>query len=119
MFVCTEDLNKVDTLNDLTAKLGLPKYDGFDQVLNEGAYNVGGHRGYDKATTWEELELEKATIVEKVDAFKDGDKQTTTTASTSMTNGIPLPDDLYLELKDFIDPMNERLFALTGKRCDW
>lgn len=35
------------------------------------------------------------------------------------TNGIPLPEDLLAELKEFIDPINERLFVLIGKRCNW
>ena len=121
-FVCTEDLNKVDTLNDLTAKLGLPKFDGFDEILNEGAYNVGGHRGYDKATSWEDLKLEKATSgtnEEAADPTQDSSDHAKATTSIPVTNGIPLPEDLYLELKEFIDPMNERLFALTGNRCDW
>ncbi len=117
-FVCTEDLNKVETLNDLTEKLGLPKHDGFDEILNEGAYNVGGHRGYDTATSWEEIEVEKATNgTTNEDASEE--EKVDTTNDIPMTNGIPLPEDLYLELKEFIDPINERLFALTGKRCDW
>eukprot|EP00531_Pseudo-nitzschia_arenysensis_P014979 CAMPEP_0116120786 /NCGR_PEP_ID=MMETSP0329-20121206/3357_1 /TAXON_ID=697910 /ORGANISM="Pseudo-nitzschia arenysensis, Strain B593" /LENGTH=675 /DNA_ID=CAMNT_0003614571 /DNA_START=80 /DNA_END=2104 /DNA_ORIENTATION=+ len=120
-FVCTEDLNNVDTLNELTEKLGLPKHDGFDEILNEGAYNVGGHRGYDTATSWEEIEQEKET--NGTISTKDGTNgKLDSTASSSdipMTNGIPLPEDLYLELKEFINPINERLFALTGKRCNW
>lgn len=122
-FVCTEDLNKVDTLNDLTAKLGLPKFDGFDEILNEGAYNVGGHRGYDKATSWEELEKEKTMDEAETIAVDESSNATESMSaeesSIPMTNGIPLPEDLYWELKDFINPINERLFALTGKRCDW
>lgn len=122
-FVCTEDLNKVDTLNDLTARLGLPKFDGFDEILNEGAYNVGGHRGYDKATSWEELEKEKEMDEDGTNDTNENSDATegssTEQSSTPMTNGIPLPEDLYLELKEFINPINERLFALTGKRCDW
>jgi len=119
-FVCTEHLSDLDTMHDLTARLGLPRHDGFDQVLAEGAYNVGGHRGYDRATPWEELLLEEE---------EDGDNNATTTTNSTedensegshpKTKEIPLPEDLYQEVKDFIDPYNERLFALTGKRCDW
>jgi hypothetical protein len=137
-FVCTEDLNKADTLNGLTSVLGLPKHDGFDNILAEGAYNVGGHRGYDKATSWEDLELEHedknnnnntATNSDSDNNASEGDDTgslsaaaegtTNQTMTVPMTNGIPLPEDLYQELQEFIDPINERLFAMTGKRCDW
>ena len=146
-FVCTEDLKKADTLNHLTSVLGLPKYDGFDDILAEGAYNVGGHRGYDTATSWEDLEVEHEdddndsnNNNDNVEggsdnnASKGGDagslsataapatiEGTTnqTTMIVPMTNGIPLPEDLYRELEEFINPINERLFALTGNRCDW
>jgi hypothetical protein len=112
-FVCTEDVAKPDTLHDLTSRLGLPRHEGFDEILAEGAYNVGGHRGYDKATSWEEIELEQQPKSSSADSDEP------TSGKEPMTNGLPLPEDLYKELKEFIDPMNERLFALTGKRCDW
>ena len=126
-FLCTEDLKNPETMNELASRLGLPSYDGFDDVIGEGAYNVGGHRGYDKATTWDELWLEQNQQNQTVEALKmDPLSKTTGTRSSSgvvssarMTSGIPLPEDLYKELKDFVDPLNERLFALTGKRCDW
>ena len=114
-FVCTEDLAKPDTLNNLTAELGLPKYDGFDAVVAEGAYNVGGHRGYDTATSWEEIELEH----ESQTKGNTGNDTGLSENSASVRNGYPLPEDLYQELKEFIDPLNERLFELVGKRCDW
>ena len=113
-FVCTEDLAKAETLIDLTARLGLPEFDGFDEIVAKGAYNVGGHRGYDEATSWEELEKENNTI-STTKIKKNNNDQTDPT----MTNGIPLSKELYQELKEFIKPHNERLFALTGKRCDW
>lgn len=121
-FVCTEDLNNVDTLNDLSEKLGLPKHDGFDEILGKGAYNVGGHRGYDTATSWEEIELEKTkngTNYTNNDGTNGKLNSIASSSNIPMTNGIPLPEDLYLELKEFIDPINERLFALTGNRCKW
>mmetsp|Transcript_18559 Transcript_18559/g.39014 ORF Transcript_18559/g.39014 Transcript_18559/m.39014 type:complete len:692 (+) Transcript_18559:434-2509(+) len=134
IFVCTEELKDVNTLHHLTDRLGLPKFDGFDGVLAEGAYNAGGHRGYDTATSWEEIELEKKgkeqheygtnvnasnnTNTHTAETKKKSESSTTNNDSP-MTNGIPLPEDLYRELKEFIDPLNERLFALTGKRCKW
>ena len=146
-FVCTEDLNKADTLNHLTSVLGLPKHDGFDDILGEGAYNVGGHRGYDTATSWEDLELEhedddSGNNNDNIDSNSNSDNNASdeedagslsataadaateattiqTTTIVPMTNGVPLPEDLYRELEEFINPINERLFALTGNRCDW
>jgi len=118
-FVCTEEMTKPDTLNDLTARLGLPEYDGFESVIAEGAYNVGGHRGYDTATSWEELQLEHNTN-ETLSGDSISELSATGTETIFATkNKIDLSEDLYQELKEFIDPLNERLFALTGKRCDW
>ncbi|KAL3906004.1 MAG: hypothetical protein SGILL_009452, partial [Bacillariaceae sp.] len=54
LFVCTEELSNPKTLHDLALNLGLPYFD-FSAVVGEGAYNVGGHRGYDTATPWEEV----------------------------------------------------------------
>mmetsp|Transcript_6873 Transcript_6873/g.7750 ORF Transcript_6873/g.7750 Transcript_6873/m.7750 type:complete len:114 (+) Transcript_6873:231-572(+) len=113
-------------MDQLAVQLGLPKYDGFTQVLEEGAYNVGGHRGYDTATSWEDIQSGTTTTTTP--------NITTTTTTTNNNddedNGggavgeqqqqqIPLPEELYQELKEFITPLNERLFALTGKRCNW
>jgi len=114
-FVCTEDLSNPDTLKNLTVELGLPKYDGFDAVLAEGAYNVGGHRGYDTATSWEEIEQEYGSQNES----DKGNDIGLAESGASVTNGYPLSEDLYEELKEFIKPLNERLFALVGKRCNW
>jgi hypothetical protein len=97
LFVCTEDLSKPEVLNDLALELGLPSYN-FSDVVSEGAYNVGGHRGYDKATSWQDLKHD--------DDNNDDD-------------GIPLSTELRRELEEFLQPLNERLFRLTGKRCDW
>ncbi|VEU34753.1 unnamed protein product [Pseudo-nitzschia multistriata] len=145
IFVCTDELTDSETLSELTAQLGLPAFDGFDQVLAEGAYNVGGHRGYDTATSWEELELEKQQKEQQQQNNDESSSRYSSSGSggpnrtrhryaaaedvptapkgaapgTLTTNGIPLPEDLYRELKDFVDPLNERLFALTGKRCNW
>jgi len=114
-FVCTEELTNPETMNDIAGRLGLPKYDGFDAVVGEGAYNVGGHRGYDTATSWDEIQEEEG----EEEGSSPSSTQGTMITNNNNDNVIPLPDDLYQELKDFIDPLNERLFALTGKRCNW
>jgi hypothetical protein len=128
MFVCTEELSDPDTLSDLVLQLGLPPYN-FTDVVAEGAYNVGGHRGYDTATSWEELQQEEEDGGVQGDNETDHDTSAanadhddndgTSTTTTPMTNGIPISQELYDEIQEFVKPYNERLFALTGKRCDW
>jgi hypothetical protein len=118
-FVCTEELSNPETLQDLALNLGLPSYD-FSEVVSEGAYNVGGHRGYDEATPWVEVnskgpEANSKETAANATSAKVSDKIDT----ASSTNGIPISEDLYRELQDFVKPFNERLFALTGKRCNW
>ena len=106
-FVCTEELSDPDVLEELTMHLGLPPFKNFSGVISGGAYNVGGHKGYDEATSWDELRSEEK---EKGATDDDDDK---------MTNGIPIPADLYNEVLEFVSPLNERLFSLTGRRCNW
>jgi hypothetical protein len=103
-FMCTEELNDMTgaPLNELGMHLGLESYN-FSSVVAEGAYNVGGHRGYDKATSWAEVEEE-----EHHSQQEHGDDKE-----------IPLSEALKQELQDFLDPINERLFQLTGRRCNW
>jgi hypothetical protein len=72
-------------------------------VVGEGMYNVGGHKGYNKKVTWEQVE-------EEAKERFSGNK---------MEMDIPLPDEFRQELKDFIRPFNERLFQLVGRRCNW
>ena len=118
-FVCTEELSNPDTLHDLALNLGLPSYN-FSKVVGEGAYNVGGHRGYDKATPWEEVNLESSeTTAVETNSSANATNTTKDADSTPDTNGIPLSKDLYKELREFVKPFNERLFELTGKRCKW
>ena len=105
-FMCTEELSDLSgtSLNELAMKLlGLPSFN-FSAVVAEGAYNVGGHRGYDLATSWEQVQKEHgdAPIATKKEA-----------------DTIPLSPKLQKELQAFLDPINERLFSLTGRRCDW
>eukprot|EP00980_Cylindrotheca_fusiformis_P031367 scaffold26259_cov108-Cylindrotheca_fusiformis.AAC.1 len=100
MFVCTEELNNATALLNLARGLGLPDFD-FEESISQGAYNVGGHRGYDTATSWSEL----------LNETKD--------SSTATQDTIPLSKELRQQLDDFLKPLNERLFSLVGKRCNW
>jgi len=102
-FMCTEELSDLSgaPMNNLGNFLGLPSFN-FSEVVQGGAYNVGGHKGYDKETSWVEIE-----------------EETNVTVATTTQQDIPLSDDFLRELKAFILPYNERLFALTGRRCDW
>jgi hypothetical protein len=104
-FLCTEELNDLTgaPLNDLGMHLGLESFN-FSSVVAEGAYNVGGHRGYDKATSWAEVEEEEEEHQQDDESDNDA---------------IPLSAELKQELQDFLDPINERLFQLTGRRCQW
>jgi hypothetical protein len=104
-FVCTEDLSDLsgEPLNELGGFLGLPPFN-FSDTIRKGAYNVGGHRGYDKEISWTEIERERENSDES--------------GSDEKAN-IPLSAEFRKELSDFIGPYNERLFALIGRRCDW
>ena len=96
-FVCTEELKDLtgQPLEDVASFLGLPSFD-FADVVAQGAYNVGGHRGYDEEVSWETVQNASASTME-----------------------IPISDELRSEFYEFVRPYNERLFALVGKRCDW
>lgn len=97
-FVCTEELRDMsgESMNQVGQFLGLPSHN-FSSIVGEGAFNVGGHKGYDKATGWDEVQK------------KQHEK----------SSEIPLSSELLKELEDFIEPYNERLFELVGRRCDW
>jgi hypothetical protein len=97
-FMCTEELSDMSgqPMNNVAQFLGLPPYN-FSTIVQGGAYNVGFNTGYDKETSWEERQ--------QFDS------------SQSVTGQLPV--DLEHELLEFIQPFNERLFALTGRRCDW
>ena len=101
-FLCTEDMRDLsgNGMEPLRKWLGLPTFN-FSQVLSQGAYNVGGHRGYDKEVTWDSLTQPNAT------------------GSFSPSKVIPLSPEFRQELEDFLRPYNERLFSLVGKRCQW
>jgi hypothetical protein len=99
-FLCTEELSDTSgaPLNKLGEFLGLSGYN-FSESVKKGAYNVGGHKGYDKEISWETIEREGS--------------------GNSTNDEIPLSDGLRRELADFLRPMNERLYSLTGRRCNW
>mmetsp|Transcript_430 Transcript_430/g.590 ORF Transcript_430/g.590 Transcript_430/m.590 type:complete len:253 (+) Transcript_430:2-760(+) len=103
-FMCTEDMRDMSgsTMEPLRQWLGLPQFN-FSSVIQQGAYNVGGHgnMAYDKETTWETATKPNATG----GAFGD--------------QSIPLSDELGRELREFLQPYNDRLFALVGKQCRW
>jgi hypothetical protein len=101
-FVCTEEMSDMSggPMNEVGEFLGLPKYN-FSSIVMKGAYNVGGHKGYDNEVSWSTIEEESTS---------QGDES---------KKDIPLSDEFRRELADFVRPYNERLFALTGRRCDW
>jgi hypothetical protein len=101
-FVCTEELQdrSGQSLNNLGDFLGLPQNQyNFSESVATGAFNVGGHRGYDKEIPWSEIEKDQQTKKNKTE--------------------IPLSAEFRKELEAFVRPYNERLFALVGRRCDW
>eukprot|EP00521_Asterionellopsis_glacialis_P002784 CAMPEP_0195247894 /NCGR_PEP_ID=MMETSP0706-20130129/1234_1 /TAXON_ID=33640 /ORGANISM="Asterionellopsis glacialis, Strain CCMP134" /LENGTH=248 /DNA_ID=CAMNT_0040299477 /DNA_START=45 /DNA_END=791 /DNA_ORIENTATION=+ len=105
-FVCTEELRDVsgEPMNKLGQFLGLPSFN-FSDVVGEGMYNVGFNQGYDKPTSWEDIEKEENAeggLGRRLDKSE-----------------IPLPDDLREEIITFFKPYNERLFKRTGRRCNW
>jgi len=101
-FVCTEELSDVSGtgMSKVGDFLGLPSYN-FSSVVEKGAYNVGGHKGYDKEVSW--------------DAIHEQSGET----GNSAGKAIPLSDEVGKELQAFLDPLNERLFNIIGRRCDW
>lgn len=104
-FMCTEELEDLtgEPINKLGQFLGLPSYN-FSNIVSKGAYNVGGHRGYDKETSWTEI--------------MQNDSHNTT-MRLPKSSDIPLSDEFRRELENFIQPYNERLFELVGRRCNW
>ena len=136
-FICTEELSDLSggPLNEMAMDfLGLPFYN-FSSTIAGGAFNVGGHRGYDKETSWTKVQNEQEMSSNTETITKRGSTlaKTTTLESSSETNSydhsnssivtsgseIPLSKELLQELDEFLQPINERLFQLIGKRCDW
>ena len=101
-FMCTENMKDLSgaSMEPLRQWLGLPIFN-FSNTLKQGAYNVGGHLGYDKQEPW--------------DSFS----QPNSSGGLSPGKVIPLSDEFRQELETFVRPYNERLFKLVGKRCQW
>ena len=97
--LCSEDLRNEpnNSVSLVTQFLGLPPFD-FTDVVSEGMFNVGGHRGYDTPTDW---------------------RESNSTSHQMKKDKIPLSDQLRTEFLEFVKPFNERLFQLIGNRCDW
>jgi hypothetical protein len=95
-FMCTEDLSDPSgqSITDLVEFLGLPSHN-FSKIVSAGAYNVGGHQGYDTEVSWDMVHNESDDRV------------------------LPISEKLRNELLDFFRPFNERLFQLTGRICHW
>ena len=98
--VCNEDLKNhpSETMSRVSEFLGLPTFN-FDPVVSKGLYNVGENRGYDKVTTW-----------------KEGND---TIHRSSSGDGVQISDELREKYLAFVKPYNERLFEMTGIRCNW
>jgi hypothetical protein len=93
--VCNEDLKfqPSETMSEVSEFLGLPKFN-FENVVDQGLYNVGGHEGYDKVTDWKSV-------------------------ANSIDDGIPISDEVRKKYLAFVKPYNERLFQMTGTSCNW
>mmetsp|Transcript_16231 Transcript_16231/g.30698 ORF Transcript_16231/g.30698 Transcript_16231/m.30698 type:complete len:578 (+) Transcript_16231:2344-4077(+) len=93
--VCSEDLRHrpKEVMSNVSDFLGLPSFD-FTNVTSAGLYNVGGHTGYDTVTRWNNTNY-------------------------APPDTIPISKELRNEYLNFVNPFNERLFQLIGKRCNW
>ena len=96
-FVCTEELEDFsgESMNSVGKFLGLPRYDNFSEVVQGGAFNVGGHRGYDNEISWDKI------------------------GNEHKKDEVELSVELRKEVEEFIRPYNERLFNMSGRRCNW
>jgi hypothetical protein len=101
IFICTEAMSDFSgtPMNKLAEFLGLPPHN-FSTIVSKGAYNVGGHRGYDKEISWDEIK-DELNVTERP------------------KYEVTLSEDFLREVKAFIEPYNERLFKLIGHRCEW
>lgn len=112
-FLCTEEMRDMtgEPINQIGKFLGLPSFN-FSGIVNAGAYNVGGHKGYDKVTSWETVDVKK----------EEGPREQvnlTKATTPSEEDEIPLSDEFRQEMLDFYKSHNERLFKLVGRRCNW
>jgi hypothetical protein len=126
-FLCTEEMKDMsgEGIAKVSRFLGLPEYN-YSSVVSQGMFNVGGHKGYDKVTSWDTVE-EEHEQQEKLEeeaaaaAIANGTTEavSTSTEEPDLEEGIPLSEEFTRELLDFMKPHNERLFELVGRRCDW
>jgi hypothetical protein len=93
--VCTEDLSPpakaAESMAKVAAHIGLDSFD-FLPTVSKGKYNVEGHEGYERLTTWG-------------DAARDAHHQ------------MDPATRQYLD--EFFSPYSEAFFSLVGKRCSW
>ncbi len=91
---CNEDLryNTSQSMSTLSDLLGLPTFD-FTNITKKGMYNMGGNTGYDEVTNWNSIK--------------------------QVSESIQISDKLKREYLDFVEPYNDRLFDVAGKRCNW
>eukprot|EP00957_Ditylum_brightwellii_P079761 6065092-Ditylum_brightwellii.AAC.1 len=101
-------------MSDLSGFLGLPTFN-FTNVVSKGMYNVGGNEGYDKPTSWDEVE----EVHESESLFLDKKDTSGSTSVNDIWSDIPISAELLQEFIEFVKPYNDRLFQLTGKRCPW
>lgn len=104
-FLCTEELTDMsgEPINKLGQFLGLPSYN-FSSTVSQGAFNVGGHKGYDTEISWSDLEEESAN---------------NSVGVSSTIQEVPLSIAIRQELDEFYQPYNDRLFDLVGRGCAW
>jgi hypothetical protein len=107
-FLCTEEMRDMTgaPLNKVGQFLGLPSFN-FSEIVSEGAYNVGGHKGYDKVTSWETVEEEHQE--------EPREQQ----HSDTVDEEIPLSDELRAELLAFFKIHNDRLIKVVERTCKW
>uniref|UniRef100_A0A7S2RS97 Sulfotransferase domain-containing protein n=1 Tax=Rhizochromulina marina TaxID=1034831 RepID=A0A7S2RS97_9STRA len=93
--ICTEHLHddSAATMTGAARFIGLDDFD-FTATVEKGKYNALANRGYDKVTSWDQA------------AETEGKRP-------------PIDEETRAALADIFHPFNERLFELTGNRCDW
>jgi hypothetical protein len=115
-FLCTEEMKDMtgEAINKVGKFLGLPSFN-FSGIVNAGAYNVGGHKGFDKVTSWETVGAGREVLPHQ----QSNVTRTTPSPEEPEEMEIPLPVDFKQEMLDFYKPHNERLFQLVKRRCQW
>jgi len=92
--VCTEELSPppvaAQTMAAVAAHIGLEPFD-FLPTVSRGRYNVEGHEGYEKITSWDVQSPQKRTMEPATREY----------------------------LTDYFRAHSEELFGLMGRRCPW